>query len=160
MVAMDDCRCCRGRRGGSRSWHRAHTKIRIDAQHHASRCWSRRAWRPHGVVLIWRLGLVGVTLIGAFASHCKTTADNGFGILLTITADTSLSDEALETVAYIEYTTSGDEMETERSYFVRKAFAQRRERVVFRPRSSTRIVAIGVVAFDGSGTAIGDGSTG
>jgi hypothetical protein len=90
---------------------------------------------------------------------CRTTLSSGFGVALSIVADSSISDAALANITRIDLSVSGDETESAHYDFSRRAFPMRKETVVYRPLAASRTIAIAITAFDADGNPVGAGST-
>jgi hypothetical protein len=99
---------------------------------------------------------VGAALL--LCAGCKTSGSSGFGVALTISADSSLSDGTLKTITQMDLAVSGDESETVHYDFTRTAFVRRQETAAYRPLANSRALTIAVTVRDASGMAVGYGA--
>jgi hypothetical protein len=91
---------------------------------------------------------------------CAGGLDNGFGVALTVRADTTVDAATLARVVRLQVSAGGDEGETVGYDFARPAFVHDVERVVFRPLLTTRALRLGVTVFDAAHAPLAAGATG
>lgn len=91
------------------------------------------------------------------AAACSSTPDNGYAVDLTITRDSSVTQDLLGTVAIIDITVGGAET-AHRQYPVTRPFAAGDERVVYRPKVGGGALDFAVALLDASNAVVGGGS--